>query len=744
MIIDVKNQRCKVVSATDQEKTWLDQYLSFDDDKARFYQQKSWYKGDGKIHMLEAVTQTFAAGFLDKIISEAAKANIVVELLDKRVKPVSGSPLAKTDWLRDYQKEAIEAASAKERGIFQHVTGAGKCLGRDTPVLMFDGRIKAVQDIQVGDQLMGPDSTPRKVLSTTIGFGALFRIKPIKGRAWICNSDHILTLKNIRNDRLVDISVADYITRSRGFKHVHKQFAVGVEFPKQDTQLTVDPYFLGASLGNGIPKHYLTAQREQRLQLLAGLLDTDGYYDNGSFEIVQKSAVIAGDIAFLARSLGFRCLESIKHVAGYGDFHRLSISGHTDRIPTRIPRKQAAPRRQIKDVLHTGFAVESIGDGEYFGFTIDGDSRFLLGDFTVTHNTQVMVALTSNHGNLKWLILTHKIDLVTQIKERFKHVTGEEVGQIGEGLFKPARVTVGTFQTIHAMLQSPAKKSQISKFLDTIDGICVDECHVCPSTTFWKVAMAVPNAYYRYGFSATPFSRGDKKSVYVWGALGPVIHRVSAERLIDAGILAKPKIHMIKVRHHANANDSWAKVESACIVNNKARNDLVCTAAMKTAKPCLLFVKNVDHGKNLEKDLRSRGEKVEFVWGKFNTEVRRAAIRRLVHGDVDILICSVIFQEGIDIPELQSLVLGQGGKSVIGTLQRVGRGMRKTDATGKVMKSEFDIYDFADRGCGCKYPNKHKACRWLENHTKERIAAYGKEKYQVTEEQLIPIIGAKS
>ena len=104
--------------------------------------------------------------------------------------------------------------------------------------------------------------------------------------------------------------------------------------------------------------------------------------------------------------------------------------------------------------------------------------------------------------------------------------------------------------------------------------------------------------------------------------------------------------------------------------------------------------------------------------------VRRAAIRRLVHGDTDILIANVIFQEGIDIPELQSVVIAAGGKSTIAILQDVGRGMRKYTAEGAVAKSAFQVFDFADRGSAV-----------LARHTRGRLEAYAVEKYPVIEEQ---------
>jgi ssDNA-binding Zn-finger/Zn-ribbon topoisomerase 1 len=147
-----------------------------------------------------------------------------------------------------------------------------------------------------------------------------------------------------------------------------------------------------------IPHRYKTASREDRLQVLAGLMDTDGHLDKGCFDYVSKSETLANDVVFVTRSLGFAAyIKEIKKCCMYkgekscGIYYRVYISGDVDKIPTRIPRKKAEPRKQKKRVTVTGFTVTPIGVGEYYGFTVDGDGLFLLGDFTVTHNTATTV-----------------------------------------------------------------------------------------------------------------------------------------------------------------------------------------------------------------------------------------------------------------------------------------------------------------------------------------------------------------
>jgi superfamily II DNA or RNA helicase len=216
--------------------------------------------------------------------------------------------------------------------------------------------------------------------------------------------------------------------------------------------------------------------------------------------------------------------------------------------------------------------------------------------------------------------------------------------------------------------------------------------------------------------------------------VGPVIHRIRAEALIDAGVLAKPEITMTRVQASALDVATWGEAYDQLVVHSAKRNGVVLRCAEKAIKPCLLFVNHVEHGRILERLLRGKGTKVEFVWGKHKLATRRSAIERLVMGETDVLICNVIFQEGIDIPELQSVVIAQGGKSVIAALQRVGRGMRRRSRTGEVTKETFKVFDIKDVGCGCLAAKRHRACRWLISHTRHRAAAYNSERYQVIED----------
>ena len=148
-------------------------------------------------------------------------------------------------------------------------------------------------------------------------------------------------------------------------------------------------------LGNVfIPQDYLINSMKNRLRLLAGLIDGDGYKksDGCCFSISTKWESLGEGIVYLVRSLGLyssykwkRSTIKSRNFEAY--YFRIGISGHTEIIPNVLSRKRASKRKQIKDMLHTGFSLKPIGKGAWFGFTVDGDNRYLLGDFTITHNS---------------------------------------------------------------------------------------------------------------------------------------------------------------------------------------------------------------------------------------------------------------------------------------------------------------------------------------------------------------------
>lgn len=350
----------------------------------------------------------------------------------------------------EYFKTGIEGLDQKMLGIHKGAftmvlapTGLGKSLAPDTKVVKYDGSVVRADEVKVGDQLLGPDSTPRNVTNVNLQIGPMYKITPVKGDPWFCNEDHILSLKKTGTDEIKNVTVPEYLSWSKTQKSLWKQWRTGEVVFKESVEEQQLPYLVGVYLGDGhkhgpavslgkhkqqvleylesavkvlsktwdrgcwrvsfsvkellwdkvkdyldnrsAPKQYKTGSVITRKQLLAGLLDTDGSATNGGAEITQKSELLADDICFIARSLGLAAYKKEKVVNGIS-YYRVNISGDMTGIPCK--RLKFKPRKQIKDVLKTGFTVEYVGEGVYRGIALDGDHLFVMGDFTVTHNTE--------------------------------------------------------------------------------------------------------------------------------------------------------------------------------------------------------------------------------------------------------------------------------------------------------------------------------------------------------------------
>lgn len=144
-----------------------------------------------------------------------------------------------------------------------------------------------------------------------------------------------------------------------------------------------------------IPIEYLHNSRENRLHLLAGIIDTDGHSPKkgkkGSFEIGMSRKSLIEDIRFLALSLGFSVSRVKNKTTNFNTAsYKIAISGNLEQIPTKVKRKQNIGYEKQYAFRRNKINVKPIGVGKYVGIQVmadnDDDRRLILEDFTLTMN----------------------------------------------------------------------------------------------------------------------------------------------------------------------------------------------------------------------------------------------------------------------------------------------------------------------------------------------------------------------
>jgi superfamily II DNA or RNA helicase len=344
-------------------------------------------------------------------------------------------------------------------GILEVPCGRGKCLGKNTPVLTFYGKIKMVQDIVEGDILMGDDSTPRIVLTIATGRETMYKIKDLSSPntdidvSYIVNASHILSVREPGSKSTVDISIAEYLET---FKEKKWQ-------------------------GYRVPIH--VNYRKNR----AYIKDLIAKYGNKNIEI--DTPELYNETVRIARSSGYKVILQTTTVISIYETNDLSYDIEVSELP----------------------------EDDYYGFEIDGNRRFVLGDFTVTHNTVMGLKIISLLHK-KTLILVHKEFLMNQWIDRINEfLPGARVGKIQAQVMdiENKDIVIGMIQTLY---DKDYPGNTFTSFGLTI----IDEVHRIGSEQFSKTLTKIVTPY-MLGISAT-VDRKDKLTKVLYMFIGRKIY----------------------------------------------------------------------------------------------------------------------------------------------------------------------------------------------------------------------------
>lgn len=637
-------------------------------------------------------------------------------------------------------------------GLLELPCAYGKCLGKNTEVLMFDGSIKLVQDIIVGDVLMGDDSTPRNVLSLARGSEMMYKIHEINSNphvglfndGYIVNESHILSLKS-SNNSVLDISLLDYLKRaSAGENNLHGYrvpitFAnTNADYSNSDSVLDPDPYLFGYWLGDNnhndpnrshaitctralteflnkhdmfankhIPHHYKCSSTKIQKELFAGIIDSNNYHnsykhylcdtDNDSaydpdnnndnddnYYVAQQNDAFNKDVIFLARSLGFSCFK---------------ITQHGNEI-IKICKKSRARNYKIQ--------VTQIGVDDYYGFEIDGNRRFVLGDFTVTHNTVLTLHICAKLKK-KSLIVVHKEFLMNQWIERItQFIPNARVGKIQGPI-----IDIENKDIVLCMLQSLSMKDYPAQLFDSFGLTVIDEVHHIGSEVFSRALFKLVTKY-TLGLSAT-MNRKDGTTKIFKMFLGGVIYKGMRDKDDSVNVRAIEYVSMDDdfntVEYDFRGNPAYSTmISKLCTYNH--RTEFILKVIQDTlVENSHQQIMVIAHNKNVLKYIHDAvmHRNIATV-GYYVGGMKEAALKETESKQIVITTYSMA-SEALDIKTLTTLFMVTPKTEIE---QTIGRILRAKNAHSNPLV--FDIID------------QHEP---FQNQWKKRQTFYKKQGYKI-------------
>ena len=342
---------------------------------------------------------------------------------------------------RYYGVDAVSEALKVGSGTIVVGTGGGKCWQMGTPMLKYNGDIESVEQLKIGDLLMGPDSKHRTIIGLIQGEEMMYKITPNKyADPVIVNGSHLLALRvtNIGNRKIYDfsrnsyksgdlviIAVDDYIKSNEKFKHCVKWHQVGVDFDKSlEEELEIPPYLLGFWLGDGCSTNSNITKPLEYYPILKEECDKVGWIINiYDFYKCPQYNISNGM---------WRQLRLTKQ---FGNKH--------------IPKKYLVSSRKNRRLLLAGL-LDSGGSIKHSGFEFTNTNKNIIDGVLFLARSLGMSATTpthrftkSQHGTIckSWRIfINSNEEFGTKVKipparKMNKHIsyTGIEISEIGVG-----------------------------------------------------------------------------------------------------------------------------------------------------------------------------------------------------------------------------------------------------------------------------------------------------------------------
>jgi superfamily II DNA or RNA helicase len=200
-------------------------------------------------------------------------------------------------------------------------------------------------------------------------------------------------------------------------------------------------------------------------------------------------------------------------------------------------------------------------------------------------------------------------------------------------------------------------------------------------------------------------------------SLGPVVSRLSASTLQDAGVLAQCHVNIVQLVDHVEYKDYQSELKY--LLEESGRLDTMAELIRKVNETgnTLVLVDRTECGRQLVERL---GDKAVFVSGSTKAKARQDEYNQVADATDKIIVATYgVAAVGINIPRIFNLVLVEPGKSFVRVIQSIGRGIRKAED-----KDHVEIWDITS------------TCKFAKRHLTKRKAFYKEANYPFSAEKL--------
>ncbi len=372
--------------------------------------------------------------------------------------------------------------------------------------------------------------------------------------------------------------------------------------------------------------------------------------------------------------------------------------------------------------------------------TLLAKSRGVLAEPTGSGKTAIMAAacrLFYEQKGWRSLIVVPKRGIAAQTRDAFRRfIPAVDIGLVSDGHREDGQIIITTAQSmIGSQPRGSGRKKKpgdewLAERLHATDVLFLDECHHGSSTQWQEIASDCP-ALRRYGVSGTPLSGTELSDVKLEGQTGPVIHLTTSSDLIEAGIVAHPKIamvmadeasqpkvrkvaklEMVRGRARASMQDpDYRMVYDTCLSASSRHNSAVTLAVrwlLEQKRRVLVLCRIREHFAYLERLLTESGVKLAALCGDTPMAERDEAKRAFADKEIDCLLATTIFDEGEDVRGIDAIVLAEGVTAITSILQRIGRGMRRDS-------DDVWVVDFVPLGSKLLTEHARKRCTVYED-----------------------------